>query len=129
MTQQNKTHEFLKRHAVRVLDTNKRAYKRSKVNVQMFAYEDDYNKFNTLYQNVETETLYTVEIAESELERIASFEDQVFNHMSNKGHYNLFETLMEQKEEEHLLKNKYPAVRKAYEHYSLLLKMAKSGDI
>jgi len=35
---------------------------------------------------------------------------------------------MEQKEEEQLLKNKYPAVKKAYEHYSLLLKMAKSGD-
>jgi hypothetical protein len=129
MTQQNKTNEFLRRHGVRVLDTNKRAYRHTKANIQLFAYEDDYNKFNSDHFVFETETLYTVEITESELERLAGFEEQVFNHMSSKGHYNMFETLMEQKEEEQHLKNTYPAVKKAYEHYSLLLKMAKSGDI
>ena len=41
----------------------------------------------------------------------------------------MFETLMEQKEEEQFLKDKYPAVKKAYEQYSLMLKLAKSGEI
>ena len=35
----------------------------------------------------------------------------------------------EQKEEEKFLKEKYPAVKKAFEHYSLILKMAKSGEL
>jgi hypothetical protein len=36
---------------------------------------------------------------------------------------------MEQKEEEQRLRNKYPAVRKAYEQYSLMLKLAESGEL
>ena len=36
---------------------------------------------------------------------------------------------MRQKEEESNLKNNYPAVKKAYEHYSLMLKLAKSGEL
>jgi hypothetical protein len=77
----------------------------------------------------DTEPLYTIEIAESELERIADFEQQVFNNAKKTGHYNLFEALMGQKEEEQKLRNKYPAVRKAYEHYSLMLKLAESGEL
>jgi len=77
----------------------------------------------------DTEPLYTVEIAESELERIAEFEQQVFNNAKQTGHYNLFEHLMEQKEQEKLLRDRYPAVRKAFEHYSLMLKLAQSGEL
>jgi hypothetical protein len=77
----------------------------------------------------DTEPLYTVEIAESELERIAEFEQQVFNNAKKTGHYNLFEHLMEQKEREKYLRERYPAVRKAFEHYSLMLKLAESGEI
>lgn len=77
----------------------------------------------------DTEPLYTVEIAESELERIAEFEQQVFNNAKRTGHYNLFEHLMEQKEQEKLLRDRYPAVRKAFEHYSLMLKLAQSGEL
>ena len=36
---------------------------------------------------------------------------------------------MEQKEREKYLRDKYPAVRKAYEQYSLMLKMAESGEL
>ena len=88
----------------------------------------DYNK---VFQDIvhDSEPLYTVEIAESELERIAEFEAQVFNHLEKQGHYRMFETLMEQKEKEKYLKNKYSAVKKAYEHYSLMLKLAESGEL
>ena len=121
--------EFNKRHSVRVLDNSKRAHRHTRTNVQMFKFDDDYNKFINDHLTFETEVLLTVEIAESELERIAKFEDQVFNNLSKTGHYNLFETLMEQKEQEQRLKDQYPAVKKAYEQYSLLLKMAGSGEI
>lgn len=120
--------EFINRHSVRVVDDNKRAHRHTLVNTQLFQYADDYNKFLRDHLTYETETLYTVEIAESELNRIAEFEQQVFNNMSQKGHYNMFETLMEQKEAERRLRDKYPAVKKAYEHYSLILKMAETGE-
>ena len=87
--------------------------------------------FNRVYEHIVTdsEPLYTVEIAESELERIADFESEVFNNMKKQGHYRMFEMIMEQKEQEKYLSNKYPAVKKAYEHYSLMLKLAESGEL
>ena len=120
--------EFCNQHSIRVLDTNKRASKYHKVNINYFK---DPMDFNRVYEDVviDSEPLYTVEIAQSELERIADFESEVFNNMKKQGHYRMFETLMEQKEQEKYLKNKYPAVKKAYEHYSLMLKLAQSGEL
>ena len=123
------TKHFCHDHRIRVVDSNKRAYKHTRANVALFRYEDDYNKFHQDHLTFDTETLYTIEVSESELDRIAEFESQVFNNMKQKGHYALFEVLMEQKEQEQYLRSKYPAVRKAYEQYSLMLKMAKSGEL
>jgi hypothetical protein len=120
--------EFCNRHSIRVLDTNKRASKYHKININYFK---DPMDFNRVYEDIviDSEPLYTVEIAESELYRIAGFESEVFNNMKKNGHYRMFEILMEQKEQEKYLKNKYSAVKKAYEHYSLMLKLAESGEL
>jgi hypothetical protein len=117
--------EFCNQHSIRVLDTNKRASRYHKINLNYFNDPMDYNK---VIQEIayDSEPLYTVEIAESELERIADFENQVFNNMKVRGHYKMFETLMEQKEREKALRDKYPAVKTAYEHYSLMLSLAES---
>jgi hypothetical protein len=123
------TKHFCHDHRIRVVDSNKRAYKHTRANVALFRYEDDYNKFHQDHLTFDTETLYTIEVSESELDRIAEFESQVFNNMKQKGHYALFEVLMEQKEQEQYLRSKYPAVRKAYEQYSLMLKLAESGEL
>ena len=87
--------------------------------------------YNLVHEDIiaDSEPLYTVEIAQSELERIADFEAQVFNNMKKQGHYHMFEMLMEQKERERYLCNRYPAVNKAYEQYSLMLKLAESGEL
>jgi GH25 family lysozyme M1 (1,4-beta-N-acetylmuramidase) len=120
--------EFCNHHSIRVLDTNKRASRYHKININYFKDPMDFNK---VYEDIiyDSELLYTVEIAESELERIADFESQVFNNMKKQGHYRMFEILMEQKEQEKFLRNKYPAVKKAYESYSLILKLAESGEL
>jgi hypothetical protein len=123
------TKKFCAEHGIRVVDSSKRAFRHTKTNVALFRYEDDYNRFIREEFTAETETLYTIEISESELESIAEFENQVFNNMKKNGHYRLFETLMEQKEQEQYLRTKYPAVRKAYEQYSLMLKLAESGEL
>ena len=124
----NNIKEFCEHHRLRILDTNKRAHRYHKVNINYFRDPAD---FNTIHQDIvyDTEPLYTVEITESELEKIANFESEVFNHMAKQGHYRMFETLMEQKEQEKYLKDKYPAVKKAYEQYSLMLKLAQSGEL
>jgi hypothetical protein len=120
--------EFCNHHCINVLNTNKRAHRYHKVNINYFRNPAD---FNMIHQDVvyDSEPLYTVEIAESELERIADFEQQVFNNAKKTGHYNLFESIMEQKEREVFLRNKYPAVKKSYEQYSLMLKLAESGEL
>lgn len=125
----NAVRNFVSDHNIRVIDSNKRAYKHTRANVNLFKFQEDYNKFNVDFVTLETETLYTVEITESELQRIAEFEEQVFNNMKSQGHYNMFETLMEQKQQEKYLRDTYPAVKKAYEHYSVMLKLAQSGEL
>jgi hypothetical protein len=122
--------KFCSDHRIRVLDTNKRAHVYHKVNLNFFR---DPGNFDMVQSHIDvvrdTEPLYTVEIAESELERIAEFEQQVFNNARQTGHYNMFTAVMEQKEEEKYLRNKYAAVKKAYENYSLMLKLAQSGEL
>jgi hypothetical protein len=121
--------QFCEQHQIRVLDTNKRAHRYQRINMQYFRDPMDFNKVSLVDIVNDSEPLYTVEIAESELERIADFEAQVFNNMKKQGHYHMFEMIMEQKEHEKYLYNKYPAVKKAYEHYSLMLKLAESGEL
>ena len=119
---------FCEQHQIRVLDTNKRAHRYHKINLKFFKDPMDYN---LVHEDIisDSEPLYTVEIAESELERIADFEAQVFNNMKKQGHYHMFEMLMEQKEREKYLRDKYPAVNNAYKQYSLMLKLAESGEL
>ena len=126
----DKTKQFIGDHRINVLNDNKRAHKHTRMNTRFFQYPDDYNMMTaTQAMQYDTERLYTIEISESELTRIAEFEAQVFNNMKQKGHYNMFEDLMDQKEQERMLRNTYPAVKKAYEHYSLILKLAESGEL
>lgn len=121
--------EWCHQHSVKVVDSSKRAYVHAPINVKYFTNPMDYNLVLQDSIRYETQPLYTIEIAESELTKIAEFESQVFNNMRTQGHYAMFEHLMEQKEQEKFLRDNYPAVKKAYEHYSLMLKLAKSGEL
>jgi hypothetical protein len=121
--------EFAKKHYINILNENKRAHKHTGMNTNFFRHSGDYNILQQEYLTYETENLYTVEISETELNRIADFEAEVFNNLKEHGHYGLFETLMQQKERERYLRDKYPAMKKAYEHYSLILKLAESGEL
>ena len=126
----DKAKQFIQDHRINVLDDNKRAHKHTRMATKFFQYPKDYNMMNaTQAVQYDTERLYTIEISESELKRIAEFEARVFNNMKERGHFNMFEDLMDQKERERALRDTYPAVKKAYEHYSLILKLAESGEM
>lgn len=123
--------KWLQSHQMSVVDVNYRNVVSSIPLFDLFRNPDDYNRIEERYARYETETYYVVNVPERQLRKIQEFEDQVFGNMKNQdyGHYNLFEVLMQQKEEERDLRKKYPAVQNAYEQYSLMLKLAKSGDI
>jgi hypothetical protein len=122
--------EFCQRHHINVIDTNKRYATYTALRPQYFNNSADYNSINTEIVN-SFEPLYTITIPLSELERIKEFEEQVFNNIKTHGahHYQMFEVMMEQKHKEKRLRDKYPAVKKAYEQYSLMLKMGEMGDL
>ena len=129
MSQEN-VQKFVQYHRIQVIDDNKRAHRHTRMHVKYFNNPANYNEL-TAMDAIEYETvkLLTVEITESELERIADFEAEVHNNLHNQGHYRMFERMTELKEREKYIKNKYPAVKKAYEHYSLMLKLAESGEL
>jgi hypothetical protein len=118
---------FCESHDIRILDSHKKRAIRS-ISPKFFSNEYDYNNV-VLKEEFATEDIFTLEISHRELTKISQFESQVFNHMRQQGHYDLFNYMMEQKEEEKLLRKKYPAVQRAYEQYSLMLKMAESGEL
>ena len=121
--------DFCQGHDIRIVDQNKRVAKAHPLHLRYFTNPMDYNEVKQDYIHFDTEQVYTLEIRESELARIAEFESEVFNHMRQRGHYDMFNWIMEQKEREKYLKEKYPAVKKAYEQYSLMLKMAEAGEL
>jgi hypothetical protein len=121
--------DWCNRHNINILDCHKRAYRWTKKNVKFFQNPKDYNIVEANDPHLETEPLYTIEITFSELERMAEFEQQVFNNLKETGRFNMFDIMAKQKELEKDLRNKYSAVQKAYEHYSLLLKLAQSGEL
>lgn len=128
MNKMDQISEFCKNHSISIVSTNKRSLKMNQLHLQHFINEKDYNVVSEKL-NFDTERLYTVEIPESDLEKLAMFESQIFNNMKRHGHYNLFVAMIQQKELEQEYRKKYQAVAKAYEHYSLLLKMASEGQL
>ena len=123
--------EFYHKHNIRIVDTNKRFARYQPISSRdFFNYKDNKDIVDTFRVDTMTEPLYTVEIPKSDLNKMKEFEEEVFNNMEQHGaHYRMFEVLMEQKEKEKYYREKYPAVKKAYEHYSLMLTLAKSGDL
>lgn len=121
------TQRWFQSHNINLVDCSKRVA-RYRVDYAFFNTPEDYNCINDRVIH-DTEALLVIEIPESDLERIKEFEQQVFNNFREHGHYNLFEIIMEQKEREKYLRNKYPAVENAYKNYSLILKLAESGEL
>lgn len=116
--------EFLERHNITIVDTQKR---RSKLSPRYahFTIPTDASLMVEMPIHYEEEPLYTVQITESQLRNIQEFEDQVFNNMKVHGHFNMFQAIMEQREEEKRLREEFPAAKKAFENYSLVLNFCK----
>lgn len=116
--------EWLCANNIKILDKSKRrpVYNTT---TQYFQNQDDYNTVYT-HRSTDTEPIFTLEMSESGLRKMFRFEQQVFNNRNSGSHYNLFDAMMQLKYEEKQLRESNEAVQKAYEHYSLMLMLAKN---
>jgi len=73
----------------------------------------------------EKERVVTLEIPESRLRTLMDMERRFFKwHHHSPGEIDLFQTLMDKEREEAFHRNTNPAVKKAYEQYSVMLNLA-----
>jgi len=123
------TDEFCKNHNIKITESKyRRQYYRPPFIPTYFTDPTDYNKIHS----IETfdEPMYVLEILKSELDRIISFEKHVYDNVTLRGGYGqMFEIMLGQKHQESELRKRYPAVQKAYEQYSMMLKLAQSGEV
>lgn len=114
--------KFCHNYDVRILNDSKR---RAKYKPLHFQFPDDADIIQSSV-NMEYEKVYTVEIPESRLKSLVELEAKFYQGLRSEER-NMFESLMNKQREEHFLRNEYPAVRKAWERYSTLLNLVKSG--
>ncbi len=73
----------------------------------------------------ETERVITMEIPEGRLRTLIELEKRFFKwQRHSKGEIDMFQTLMDKEREEANYRNTNPAVKKAYEQYSIMLNLA-----
>lgn len=116
-------------HSAKIVDAHRQIRRMYPVR-EFFSNPADYNVIREQDRYVKTERAFLIELSESELSKMIEFEKRVFgnNDGFNSHHYNMFITMLEQKEQEAMLRETNDAVKKAYEHYSLMLTIAKSKE-
>lgn len=114
---------FCKNYEVNVLNDQKR---RARYHPPKFFTDPD--RADIIRNDVveyETEKVYTLEIPESRLRALIEMEQRFFKfHRHNQGQIDMFQTLMDKEREESYYRNSNEAIKKAYEHYSMLLNLA-----
>lgn len=113
--------KFVHENRIKVVETTKR----KAVPDYLFTdYRFDYK--NEYLQEVYSEPIYCLELAERDLEFISNIYAASIDSLERYGEYNPYMRLMYDQETEKELRRKNAALKKAYDHYQLLLKMAKS---
>lgn len=114
---------FCQNYEVRVLNDQK---KRARYNPPKFF--TDPQRADIIRSDIleyETEKVYTLEIPEGRLRALIELEQRFFKfHRHNQGQIDMFQTLMDKEREESYYRNTNDAVKKAYQHYSLMLNLA-----
>lgn len=109
--------EILKRYRMRVVDTQRKQHYLPSMSVYSVRDMEGNSLDPTL---VMTEKLLTIEIAESDLDRLT---DHLNSFYQVRNPYERQELI----DREAYLRKKNPAVKKAWENYKMLLKLAAEG--
>jgi len=120
-----KAKEFLYRYDMNIVDSNRR-YQRYVPSY--FGALDKYS--HQQYHNIpyETETLHTIQIPESSLDRLIEFYERVEESMKYTGSMDVFNHYIQRRNDEKSFREKHSAVQKAYDQYQMLYKLAMSGE-
>jgi hypothetical protein len=114
---------FCTNYEVKVVDDQKR-YQRYRPPI----YFSDPTRADLIRDDIvefKTERLYTLQIPESRLQSLVEMEKRFFaQHRHDRGAVDMFEMLMNKEREESWYRQSNPAIKKAYEHYSMLLNLA-----
>lgn len=115
--------QFCNNYEVRVLNDQKR---RARYHPPKFF--TDPSRADLIRNDIveyETEQVYTVEIPEGRLRALVEMEQRFFKwQRHSQGEVDMFQTLMDKEREEAYYRQTSPAVRNAYEQYSIMLNLA-----
>jgi hypothetical protein len=123
-----KIKKFCERYLIKIIDANRRVAITWPLHPTIISYTDpDHNEHHdsTYRTQHDTEPLYTIQVPQSKLNAIAEVESIFYNNIDHVGHRRVFEAWMAAQEEDNRIRNKYPAVRQAYEQYMLLLRLSR----
>jgi hypothetical protein len=119
-----KAKEFLNRYRMNIVDSNRRYQS------YVPSYIGGFDKYDQPYRDIpyETETLHTIQIPDSSLERLMEFYERVEESMKYTGSMDVFGHYIQRQKDEKSFREKHPAVQKAYNQYQMLYKLARSGE-
>jgi hypothetical protein len=118
----NKLKDFCRNYEVNVLNDSKR---RARYHPPQFFTDPERADIITRNITYETECVYTVEIPEGRFRALVELEQRFFKWQHHsRGEVDMFQTLIDKEREEAHYRHTSPAVKKAYEQYSIMLNLA-----
>jgi hypothetical protein len=118
----NKLKDFCRNYEVNVLNDSKR---RARYHPPQFFTDPERADIITRNMTYETECVYTVEIPEGRFRALVELEQRFFKWQHHsRGEVDMFQTLIDKEREEAHYRHTSPAVKKAYEQYSIMLNLA-----
>jgi hypothetical protein len=118
----NKLKDFCRNYEVNVLNDSKR---RARYHPPQFFTDPERADIITRNITYETECVYTVEIPEGRFRALVELEQRFFKWQHHsRGEVDMFQTLIAKEREEAHYRHTSPAVKKAYEQYSIMLNLA-----
>ena len=107
-------------YGFRIVDGHRHAYRAV---MPPLSYRNDMTATDMIEVERYREKLYTIEITESELDRMTRDLTHFHEYCSDPGDYR------EMREREHWVRRHNPAVKKAWENYRMLLRLTAEGRI
>lgn len=125
LEKEDKARKFLYRYHMEIVDSNRR---QQRYVMPKFSINDKFDDYLSAPMYYETETLYTIQIPESRLEDLVDFHNRVEDSIKYTGSMDMFNHFLQKQNDEKMFREKHPAVKKAYEQYRMLYKLAQSGE-
>ena len=126
MTLSSTIKDFLKKMNINLVDSNKRVrHYRVPIHRQPVSFTGIMDPAIDTY---EEEILHTLQISQSDLEYLANLYQRLEESMRQTGSMDIFNHYIERERQDKAIRNNHAAVQKAYDHYQMLYKLAKSGN-